>query len=110
MNIAKEDKSKNNILEEIKKREKNIQETYENLKKSYNTDNDTHINSILYDYQNYYNLKRGEKENQINALKVILKHLDNFRKTDNREKIKEDKKSVSNEIKKLYKELDSISK
>ena len=108
MEIAKEDKLKKNTLEEIEKREKILQETYENLKKT--TDNDIDINSILHDYQNYYNLKCREKENQINALKVILEHLDNFRKTDNREKIKEDKKSVSNEIKKLYKELDSIPK
>ena len=110
MNIAKDDQSKKNTLEEIKKREKIIQETYENLKKTYNTDNDTHINSILHDYQKYYNNKREEKEKQINALKVILEHLDNLKKTDNREKIKEDKKPVSNEIKKLYKKLDSIPK
>jgi hypothetical protein len=108
MDIAKDDQSKKNTLEEIKKREKILQETYEKLKKT--TDNDIDINYILHDYQNYYNLKCREKENQINALKMILKHLDNLKKTDNREKIKEDKKSVSNEIKKLYKELDSIPK
>ena len=107
MNIAKEDKLKNNILEEIKKREKIIKKTYEKLKKQ--TVNVTDTNSILYDYQNYYNLRRIEIETQINALEVILKHLDNL-KTDNREKIKEDKKPVSNEIKKLYKKLDSIPK
>ena len=110
MEIAKEDKLKNNIVEDIKNREKIIQETYENLKKTHNTDNESHINSILYDYQNYYNNKREEKEKQINALKVILEHLDNLKKTNNREKIKEDKISISNKLKKLYEELKSIPK
>ena len=34
----------------------------------------------------------------------------NLKKTDNREKIKEDKISISNELKKLYEELKSIPK
>ena len=108
MEIAKEDKLKKNIVEEIKKREEIIKKTYEKLKKQ--TDNVTDTNSILYDYQNYYNNKREEKEKQINALKVILEHLDNLKKTDNREKIKEDKISISNKLKKLYEELKSIPK
>lgn len=108
MEIAKEDKLKKNIVEEIKKREQIIKKTYEKLKKQ--PDNETDTNSILYDYQNYYNNKREEKEKQINALKVILEHLDNLKKTDNREKIKEDKISISNELKKLYEELKSIPK
>jgi len=113
MDTAIEDSFHLRIADEIKKREKILRNTYDDLKKT--AIENKLFKSILDDYEQYYNYIRDEKQKQYNVLKTISEHLDNLiRNTDvlneKGEMLKTDQTTILKKLASIRQELQDITK
>ena len=111
MEIAKEDIKQKQINEEIKKKENLLKQTYANLKTG--PEKNKILQSILDDYEEYYEYIRNEKKMQYNALKIIKEHLDNLLSStdmlkENGEKLKKDQADILKKLISINNELQEI--
>ena len=112
MQLACKDVIQKRIIEEIQKREKILLNTYKNLKA---TSNKNEIfQSVLDDYENYYDNIKEQKEKQSFALKNISDYLENkISQTSDLnnqgEILKDEQLQILTKLDKLRNELDEIT-
>ena len=70
------------------------------------------LKDVLEDYLNYYTTIKKEKTDQYNALNKTLEHIESITTSDERlvKNIKNDHKEISNEMKRINKEIDLLEK
>lgn len=104
MEVACTDIIQKRILDEIKNRENVLRETYNNLKKT--SVENKFFNSVLVDYERYYNYIITEKKQQLNALKNISEYLDKL--IMNTTELNNKGKLLKNDQVKILKKLASV--
>jgi len=72
--IGKNDMKNKNIIEKIKEKSNELTNTYKNVKKL--ASENALYNSVLEDYNEYYDNIIDERQKQYDAFKVISEHLD----------------------------------
>jgi hypothetical protein len=112
MQLACKDVIQKRIIEEIQKRENILLNTYKNLK-AISSENEI-FQSVLDDYENYYNNIKEEKEKQSFALKNISNYLENMISqtldVNNQGKIlKDEQRQILTKLAKLRNELEEIA-
>jgi 5'-deoxynucleotidase YfbR-like HD superfamily hydrolase len=112
MQLACKDVIQKRIIEEIQKRENILLNTYKNLKAT-SSENEI-FQSVLDDYENYYNNIKEEKEKQSFALKNISNYLENMISqtldVNNQGKIlKDEQRQILTKLAKLRNELEEIA-
>jgi len=113
MEIACSDLIKQRILQEIKKKEETLKESYINVKKQ--AVENKFFQSVLDDYERYYKYIKTDKEKQIEVLQKIADHLDRLGiKTttlNNKARtLKDDQKIVLEKLGNLRDELQELTK
>lgn len=109
--IACDDLIRKKIDFEIQKRKQSLLDNYKELKN--NTEKNQIFESILNDYNKYYDYIKKEKTNQLDQLNFILDYLENLKITslnleDKNYKIKQDQKEILEKIDKIKQELKDI--
>jgi translation initiation factor 2B subunit (eIF-2B alpha/beta/delta family) len=113
MQLACKDVIQRRIVEEIRKRENILLNTYKTLQA---TANDNEIfQSVLDDYEKYYDNIKEQKEKQSFALKNISDYLENkiseTSDLNNQEEIlKDEQRQILTKLDKLRNELDEIAR
>jgi hypothetical protein len=74
MEIASQDMKLQIILDELGNRTKIFKETYKNVRKL--AQENEFFESVVEDYDRYYNYIKNEKQKQYNALKIISEYLE----------------------------------
>tara|TARA_R110002074_G_scaffold244796_2_gene416651 strand:- start:40 stop:387 length:348 start_codon:yes stop_codon:yes gene_type:complete len=100
------------MSEQIKERQKYLQERFKELKK--NKSDNSYLNEVKDDYQNYFNYINNIKQDQLTAFEKISTYLDKvgceLKTTDTLlEETKYDQKQVLSEISNLREELNKIT-
>tara|TARA_Y100000389_G_C17158880_1_gene363358 strand:+ start:275 stop:619 length:345 start_codon:yes stop_codon:yes gene_type:complete len=110
--IACNDLIRQKIDFEIQKRKQSLLDNYKELKN--NTEKNNMYETILNDYNQYYEIIKKEKTNQLDQLNFILDYLENLKITsldleDKNYKIKQDQKVILEKINKIKQELQDIT-
>jgi len=111
MQVACNDIIQKKIEEEIKNRERSLRETYKDLQTT--ALENKLFQSILNDYEKYYNYIVNEKQQQHDAFKQISDHLDGleFESTltkDETDNLKNDQKEILSRLSFIRNELDDL--
>ena len=112
MDVACNDLVRQRIIENIRKKENELRESYINLKKT--AIENKFFASVLDDYEEYYNYIRDEKQKQIVVLSKIAEHLDklimNTTDINNQAAVlKEDQKIILDKLSTVRHELEEIT-
>ena len=110
--VANNDLLQKKIIEEMKHKETELKETYKNIQKT--ALENKFYQSVLDDYEKYYNHIVEEKQQQYDALNNISNYLDNLLLESNIAKdklktIRDDQSDISNKLSQLRSELEEIT-
>lgn len=110
--IACHDLIRSKINNEIQKKRKILLESYQELKN--NTEKNELYDTILGDYNKYYEYIKNDKDKQINQLKYIYEYLENLKTLsisldEKNNKIKEDQREILDKIFRIKDELQEIT-
>ena len=111
MQVACGDILRKNIEEKIKDRENNLRETYKDLKRT--TLENKFFQSILDDYENYYNYIIDQKQKQVIAFQEISDYLDKINSEtslteEQMNELKADQKEILSKLSFIRHELEEI--
>ena len=111
MQVACNDILQKNIEEEIKFREKELRETYNDLQKT--ALENEFFQSVLDDYEKYYSYIIKEKEIEYSAFQAILDYLDKLSlqstlTTEQTNQLKNDQKEILTKLSFIKRELREI--
>ena len=111
MQVACNDMIQKNIEEEIKKKEKDLRENYRDLKKT--ALENTFFQSVLDDYEKYYDYIVEEKQKQHFAFQKISDYLDKLNSETSLTKeqmnqLRDDQKDILRKLSFIKHELDEI--
>ena len=111
MQIACDDIFQTNIEKEIENREKELRETYNDLKRT--TLENKFFQSVLDDYEKYYNYIVNEKQQQYAAFQEISDYLDELNSEtsltkDQMNELRDDQEEILSKLSFIRHELEEI--
>lgn len=111
MLAAHDDILRKNISKEIENREKELRETYKDLKRT--TLENKFFQSVLDDYEKYYNYIKDLKQKQFTAFQEISDYLDELNSEtsltkDQMTELRTDQKEILSKLSYIKRELDEI--
>jgi chromosome segregation ATPase len=108
--LAKRDKAIQTMMTELENKRQLLKGKYKSLHNA--ASDNTLLKDVLEDYLNYYTTIKKEKTSQYNALNKTLEHIESITASDESivKNIKNDHKEISDEMKRINKEIELLEK
>lgn len=108
--LAKRDKAIQTMMTELENKRQLLKGKYKSLHNA--ASDNSLLKDVLEDYLTYYNTIKQEKMGQYAALNKTLEHIESITNSDevNINNIKNDHKEISDEMKRINKEIELLEK